>query len=76
VQVHVSDNSGTFDDHEPITGDSTTLGWIRDWRDRKGWPAVPVTYESRGLTVEHLAVAIPLIEDAFAGPDADQGGIR
>jgi sugar phosphate isomerase/epimerase len=76
VQVHVSDNSGTFDDHEPITGDSATLGWIREWRDRKGWPTVPVTYESRGLTIEHLAAAIPLIENAFAGSDADDGGTR
>jgi sugar phosphate isomerase/epimerase len=74
VQVHVSDNSGTFDDHDPIAGDSTPLGWVSNWRDRKVWPAVPVTYESRGLTVAHLGTAIPLIRRAFAGPGAKHGG--
>jgi hypothetical protein len=66
AQIHLSDNDGTFDDHEPLQAESSVLKLIQDWGSRRGWPKVPITYESRGLTADHLRAVVPRIRRAFA----------
>jgi sugar phosphate isomerase/epimerase len=63
AEIHLSENSGSGDEHLPITSNSLQLAMIKKYRKQLKEHNVKLTIEARSATFDELAVSYDLVKN-------------
>ena len=65
LELHLSENHGTIDDHLPVSADSEQYAIVREYAPFIRANAIRLTLEIRGATLKEVRTSVVLFQDVF-----------